>query len=119
MTRVVSQHHKKYLEINSKPAGLAINKVTYFSEIPGLRFIRTGSVTKAENFNKTATCVPAQCLVISKTPEAKLHLSVNFFSIESLIFSIKCDISVHRVHYENNINNNNNAYDSSVSCKMC
>ena len=60
--------------MNSKHAVLAINKVTYFSEIPGLRFIRTDSVTKAENFNKIATCVPAQCLVNSKTLEAKLHL---------------------------------------------
>jgi hypothetical protein len=65
--------------MNSKHAVIAIDKVTYFLELSGLRFIRTDSVAKAENFNKIATCVSAQCLISSKTPEAKLYLSVNFF----------------------------------------
>jgi hypothetical protein len=65
--------------MNSKHAVLAIDKVTYFLELSGLHFIRTDSATKAQNFNKMATCVPAQCLINFKAPEAKLHLSVNSF----------------------------------------
>jgi hypothetical protein len=103
--------------MNAKHAVLAIDKVTYVLELSGLGFIRTDSVTKAENLNKMAKCVPAQCLINNKTPEAKLHLSVNF-SMEYLILSIKSDTSGHRLHYGNNINNNKNAYDSSVSHKM-
>lgn len=65
--------------MNLKHTERPIDRVTHFLELSGLRFIPTDSVTKAENFNKMATCVLAQCLINSKTPGAKMHLSVNIF----------------------------------------
>ena len=65
--------------MNSNHAVLAIDKVTYFLEPSGLSFIGTDRVRETENLNKLANCDPAQCLINSKAPEAKLHLSVKFF----------------------------------------